>query len=186
MIPTRLGPNPLYSARQPSSTPIRRIKTTVSTKAHSPPPVALRDAPAAADEEELGRDDDAAWRNMSDCRRVLTTSNGEVTMAPAIPPIEPAAECFHPCSSRFFRAGIGGEAVEGGTEDEADALGTRPAWVSDRAESGEVGALHPKRDRLEDDGVGSAIELAEVSAWQEELSRPLAASIEPGSVEQRQ
>ena len=71
----------------------------------------------------------------------LTTSNGEVTIAPAIPPTLkvspvqsfttsfrthlPAAECFHP-DSDFF---CGGDAVEGGTSDEGEAAGNLTAEV---------------------------------------------------------
>jgi len=65
----------------------------------------------------------------------LTTSKGEVTIAPVIPPrltLElavcylgrlthlPAAECFHPDSFRVS----GGEAVLGGVEDDGEAEGT--------------------------------------------------------------
>jgi hypothetical protein len=63
----------------------------------------------------------------------LTTSNGEVTIAPAIPPTLyispvpngrrgthlPAAECFHP-DRDFFGDG---EDVDGGTSDDGDAAG---------------------------------------------------------------
>jgi hypothetical protein len=66
----------------------------------------------------------------------LTTSNGEVTIAPAIPPTLvhqhdepmisiprvthlPAAECFHP-DNDFF---CGGDDVDGGTSEAGDAAG---------------------------------------------------------------
>lgn len=37
----------------------------------------------------------------------------------------PAAECFHPCNLRFSLGVWGGEVVEGGTEEVADAEGSR-------------------------------------------------------------
>ena len=66
----------------------------------------------------------------------LTTSKGDVTMAPVIPPRLgvssdsaigyradlPAAECFHPCS---FFGGSGGESVDGGVDDDAAAEGSK-------------------------------------------------------------
>jgi len=60
-----------------------RMMCTVSTKCHRTPPgrrtsttLSPTTAPTPA----------CFWRNKSDCRRVLTTSNGLVTMAPHIPP----------------------------------------------------------------------------------------------------
>jgi hypothetical protein len=52
----------------------------------------------------------------------LTTSKGLVTIAPVIPPILPAIECFHPCS--FFSLVSGGEAVDpGGVFEAGDSAG---------------------------------------------------------------
>jgi hypothetical protein len=69
----------------------------------------------------------------------LTTSNGDVTIAPAIPPRLsirqasffacradahlPAAECFQP--SNFRRSVCGGDAVEGGIDEEGEAEGIK-------------------------------------------------------------
>jgi hypothetical protein len=68
----------------------------------------------------------------SGLKPTLTTSKGEVTIAPVIPPRLslglpvcyqarlthlPAAECFHPDSFRVS----GGEAVDGGVENDGDA-----------------------------------------------------------------
>lgn len=130
-MPTRLGPRPLYSARQPSSTPIRLMRYTVSTNWYMVLLSAERGGIFLAAAASAARASaprrwalcDVSFRNRSDWRRVLTTSNGDVTIAPAIPPSlalamcakvkahDPAKECCHPCSC-FFLRGNGTEALE--------------------------------------------------------------------------
>lgn len=87
-------------------------------------------------------------------RHTLTTSKGDVSSAPAIPPIlfhsaslpadkavsthPPAAECFHPCSFRFSAGVCDGEAVDGGKEDVGDGAGSRNDIEAAEPNDGEV------------------------------------------------
>jgi hypothetical protein len=64
------------------------------------------------------------------------TSNGEVTIAPVIPPILPATECFHPCS---FFSDWGGEAVEpGGVFEAEDSAGINDGLLGPGSRGAEV------------------------------------------------
>ena len=60
-------------------------------------------------------------RYKSDCSRVLTTSNGEVMMAPHIPPAPPATKWRYPLGGMSFFFGLDASEEDRGEEEEEDA-----------------------------------------------------------------